>query len=225
MEPASALRVVSVNVGMPREIRWKGRTVVTAIVKTPVAGRVAVRRLNVDGDRQADLSVHGGADKAVYIYAAEHYDAWRRELKRQELPWGSFGENLTLAGGFLEASVCVGDRFRAGTAELMAVQPRLPCYKLGIQFGTQRFLRRFAQSGRFGIYCRVVKEGTVAAGDPVEYTARQADGLTIDRLGGLILDRRPDMELLERALSAEELPERLREHFRERLLDESGRAG
>src|SRR5262245_58207652 len=143
------MRVVSVNVGLPRDVIWKGRTVTTSIFKEPVEGRVALRNLNFDGDRQADLSVHGGPMKAVYAYPVEHYDYWRGELPDMTLPFGMFGENLTI-DGLVENAVNIGDRFRIGSAELMATGPRLPCYKLGIKFGRDDMVKRFAASGRTG---------------------------------------------------------------------------
>ena len=139
------MRVVSVNVGLPRTLPWKGREVTTGIFKTPVDGRVRIRRLNLDGDRQADLSVHGGAAKAVYAYPLEHY-AWWREQLGEEIPLGAFGENLTVEGLPLEEEVAIGDRFRVGTAELVVTQPRLPCYKLGLRFGREQMVKRFLAS-------------------------------------------------------------------------------
>src|SRR5437667_6254660 len=131
MQPASLMQVISVNVGVPREVDWKGRTVVTGIFKESVEGRIAVRRLNLEGDRQADLSVHGGPEKAVYVYPSEHYADWRHELQRSDLAWGMFGENFTTKG-ILENETNIGDKFRIGSALVMVTQPRMPCYKLGI---------------------------------------------------------------------------------------------
>src|SRR5918996_932978 len=161
------MRVMSVNVGLPRDVEWKGKRATTAIFKEPVAGRVAVRRLNLDGDRQADLSVHGGPSKAVYLYPSEHYAYWRRELPEMTLPWGMFGENLTTEG-LLEDAVNIGDRLRVGSADVMVTEPRLPCYKLGIRFGRNDIIKRFRGGGRTGFYAAVLKEGDVAAGDTIE---------------------------------------------------------
>ena len=149
------MQVVSVNVGLPRDVLWKGRTVTTGIFKEPVAGRVQVRKFNLDGDKQADLSVHGGADKAVYLYPVEHYAYWRRELPDMELPWGMFGENLTTEG-LLEDGVNIGDRFRVGSAEVVVTQPRMPCQKLAIRFGRSDIIKRFLASGRTGLYVRTM---------------------------------------------------------------------
>jgi MOSC domain-containing protein YiiM len=215
------LRILSVNVSQPRDVRWKGKIVSTGIFKEPVSGPVRVGQLNLEGDRQADLSVHGGPDKAVYAYAAEHYAQWKGELGGRELPWGMFGENLTIEGGLYEDDVFVGDRFRFGTAELLAVQPRLPCFKLGIRFGTQRILKRFAGSGRYGVYFRVAKEGALQVGDPVKKIAESERRVSIGDVGRLLLGISFDPALLEHAAAAEALPENIRLHFQSLL--EGGR--
>src|SRR6266851_1777434 len=161
------MKLLSVNVGLPRDVISKGRLVTTGIFKEPVEGRVRLRTLNLDGDRQADLKVHGGIDKAVYAYPAEHYDYWRSELPGVELPWGMFGENFTVEG-MLESGVNIGDEFRIGSAELVVTQPRLPCYKLAVKFGRDDIIKRFLGSGRTGFYFAVLKEGEVGAGDSIE---------------------------------------------------------
>src|SRR5580658_1015443 len=161
------MRVLSVNVGTPKQVPLKHETVLTSIFKSPVEGRVAVRRHNIDGDRQSDLTVHGGPSKAVYCYPAEHYSYWRQELPDMELSYGIFGENLTTEG-ITEETVSIGDQFRVGSAVLQVTQPRMPCFKLGIRFGRPDMVKRFWQSGRSGIYFAVVEEGDVAAGDPIE---------------------------------------------------------
>jgi MOSC domain-containing protein YiiM len=164
------MRVSSVNVSSGTLIEWQGRRVLTGIFKRPVAHRVRVRLDGLDGDRQADLTVHGGELKAVYSYSLANYAWWNRELSRV-LPPGMFGENLTI-DGLDEETVAVGDRFTIGTTILEAVQPRLPCYKLGVRFGDPRMVKRFMQSGRFGTYFRVVREGDVGAGDDVDIVYR-----------------------------------------------------
>jgi MOSC domain-containing protein YiiM len=211
------VRIVSVNVGLPRPVSWRGRTVETAIFKAPVEGSVGVRRLNLDGDRQADLTVHGGTHKAVYAYPSEHYPFWERELGLADLDWGAFGENLTTLG-FLEDEVCAGDRFRAGSAELVVTQPRLPCGKLGVRFGRDDVIERFLQSGRPGFYLAVVAEGEVAAGEPFERIHRDENGVTVNDLVALYLSRREaPSELLRRAARVEALPESWRAAFRAQL--------
>ena len=160
-------RVLSVNVGLSRSVPWRGSIVRTGIFKEAATGRVRVGPTGLAGDEQADLEAHGGTSKAVYAYPSEHYAFWQEELLRTDLPWGAFGENLTIAG-LLEASVRVGDRFRIGTAILAATKPRFPCYKLGIRFGRDDIVDRFLASGRTGFYLRTVRAGEVGAGDPIE---------------------------------------------------------
>jgi MOSC domain-containing protein YiiM len=165
------MNIVSVQVGLPRRVTWKGKDVTTGIFKEPVDGPVMVRTLNLDGDRQADLSVHGGTNKAVYLYPSEHYPWWRQQLPEMQLPHGMFGENLTTAG-LLEQDLHVGDRFRLGGAEVVVTQPRMPCFKLAIRFGRDDIIRRFLESGRSGFYVAVLREGEVQAGDAIERIAR-----------------------------------------------------
>ena len=160
-------RLVAVSTGRPREVEWQGETVRTSIFKEPVAGRLRVRRLNIEGDEQSDLEVHGGEDKAVYAYPAEHYAYWREQLPGVPLPWGVFGENLTVEG-LLEGGVHIGDRFRMGSAEFVVTEPRMPCYKLALRFGRTDMVKRFLRSGRTGFYLAVLKEGEIGAGDAIE---------------------------------------------------------
>ncbi len=214
------MTVLSVNVGLPREVRWRGETVLTSIFKSPLAGRVKVSRLNIDGDRQSDLSVHGGADKAVYAYPAEHYAFWRSELPALEFPWGAFGENLTIEG-WREGEVRIGDRFRAGSVELVVTQPRMPCYKLGIRFDRPDLVKRFLRSGRTGFYFSVSREGEIGAGDRLERIAQDAGRVTVSDIVTLYAAKKQiDRDLLRRASELSALPESWREYFRERLRDE-----
>lgn len=212
------MRVISVNVGQPRPVQWNGRTVLTGIFKAPVAGRVLMRALNLDGDRQADLSVHGGPDKAVYVYPSEHYDFWREELPGTDLPWGAFGENLT-SEGWEEYEVHVGDRFRIGTAEVVVTQPRMPCFKLGIKFGREDIVPRFLESGRPGFYLRVLEEGEVEAGDAMERIQEDPHRITVVDIVRLYLDRdgSAGRDLLESAVRVEALSPAWREGFARRL--------
>jgi len=186
------MRLVSVNVALPREVAWKGGSVSTGIFKEPVQGRVTVRRLNLDGDRQADLSVHGGADKAVYAYPAEHYHYWRGELAGMAMPFGPFGmfgENFTTEG-LVEDAVNIGDHFRIGTAELVVTQPRLPCYKLGLKFGRDDMVKRFLASGRTGFYFSVSREGEVEAGDAVALIDRDPNRVAVPDITRLYVSKR-----------------------------------
>jgi MOSC domain-containing protein YiiM len=206
------MKLISVNVGLPRSVISKGKSVTTSIFKDPVEGRVNLRSLNLDGDRQSDLTVHGGVDKAVYAYPSEHYDYWRRELPDVQLPWGMFGENLTVVGLF-EDQVNIGDRFRIGSAELKVTEPRLPCYKLAVKFGRDDIIKRFLQSRRTGFYFAVVQEGEVGAGDSIELTHRDENGLTVAELTSVYVEGRNDVEALKRAISVESLPDGWREYF------------
>jgi MOSC domain-containing protein YiiM len=216
MQPSSVQQVLSVNVGLPRAVIWKGRTVVTGIFKEPVAGRVAIRRLNLEGDRQADLTVHGGPDKAVYAYPAEYYAFWRKQFPEMDLPWGMFGENLTIEG-LLDEGVHIGDSFQVGSAQLMVTQPRLPCYKLGLKFGRDDILKRFLQSGLTGFYFSVLKEGDVAAGDPIRLLHRDEHQVKIADITRLYREDKYNLKLLRRAVVVEALPEAWRDYFLERL--------
>lgn len=195
---------------------WKGEVVTTGIYKVPVEGSVRVRRLNLEGDGQADLSVHGGTTKAVYAYPVEHYSFWRDELPDAELGWGNFGENLTTQG-LDEESVCIGDNFRVGTARVVVTEPRMPCYKLGIRFGRSDMVKRFLKSQRTGFYLAVVEEGSVKAGDEFEPLGRDPAGLSVAEVTRLYTTERANIPLLRKAVSASSLPESWREHFARRL--------
>ncbi len=213
------MRLISVNVGLPREVIHKGKTVTTGIFKEPVAGRVLLRTLNLDGDRQADLSVHGGPSKAVYVYPSEHYEYWRAELPGMNLPWGMFGENFTTEG-LREGSVHIGDRFRIGSAEVMVTEPRLPCYKLGVKFGREDIIKRFLQSGRTGFYFAVSREGDVGAGDRIELMSRDPNKVSVPDITRLYLNKSfgaADIETLYRAVQIEALPESWRTYFLKKL--------
>lgn len=210
------MKLVSIQVGLPREVLWQGRSVTTGIFKEPVTGPVTVRTLDLDGDAQADLSVHGGPDKAVYAYPAEHYEYWRRELPEMKLPYGMFGENLTTEG-LLENEVNIGDRFRIGGTELVVTQPRVPCYKLAIKFGRADILKRFLASRRSGFYFAVAREGDVQAGDRIERLSRDGDGLSVEDIVRLYAFERDDLETLRRAVQDKTLPESWRGYFRHQL--------
>src|SRR5437879_11941314 len=175
------MKLISVNIGLPREVTWHGIHVTTGIFKQPIEGRVAVRRLNLDGDRQADLTVHGGEYKAVYCYPITHYDYWNRELPGRDLPMGMFGENFT-TNGLLEDSVHIGDQFSVGSAEVVVTQPRLPCYKLGVRFQADDMIQRFLASGRTGFDFAVIQEGAVGAGDEIKVMARAPNAVPVSAI-------------------------------------------
>jgi len=210
------MKLISLNVGLPRIVESNGEPVTTGIFKEPKQGPVMLRKLNLDGDRQADLTVHGGVSKAVYGYPVEHYEFWRRELPDMELPFGMFGENFTTEG-LREDTLNVGDRFRIGEAELMVTEPRLPCYKLGIKFGRSDILRRFLQSRRTGFYFAVVKEGQVEAGDEIELLSRDSNNITIADITRVYAFEKDDVDTLRRAVKLEALSESWREYFQKQI--------
>jgi MOSC domain-containing protein YiiM len=210
------MKLVSVNVGLPREVIWKGKTVTTGIFKEPVEGRVKVRFLNLDEDRQADLTVHGGLDKAIYAYPVEHYEYWRGELPEMELPWGMFGENLTTVG-LLEDRVNIGDRFRIGTAEVMVTQPRMPCYKLGIKFGRANIVKQFLDSRLTGFYFSVLQEGEVGVGDVMELISRDENNVTVADITRLYVRQSDDLQMLYRAVQVKALPDSWRDYFQQQI--------
>ncbi len=208
------MQLISVNVGLPREVTWKGKTVKTGIFKEPVSDRIMLRSLNLDGDGQADLTVHGGLDKAVYVYPFEHYDYWRGELPDTELTPGIFGENFTITG-LREEDVNIGDRFGIGNVNLMVTQPRLPCYKLGIRFGRPDMVKRFLASRRTGFYFRVLQEGEVGAGDTLELVSRDDNNITVADITQLYVREENNPELLHRAAQLEALPQSWRDYFQQ----------
>ena len=210
------MKIVSVNVGLPREVSWQGKLVTTGIFKKPVDGPVMMRTLNVDGDGQADLTVHGGASKAVYAYPSEHYGYWQTELPGVDLPWGMFGENFTTEGLLVEA-VYIGDKFRIGGTEVMVTEPRMPCYKLGIKFGRADIIKRFLVSRRTGFYFAVVHEGMVGAGDAVELIGREQQKISVADITRLYAFEKDDLKSLGRAIEVEALPENWKGYFRHQL--------
>jgi MOSC domain-containing protein YiiM len=213
------MQIVSLNVGLPREVIWHGHAVKTGIFKEPVTGRVMLRKLNLDGDRQADLTVHGGKYKAVYCYPLEHYDYWKTELPGRDLAMGVFGENFTTEG-LLENSVHLGDRFSIGSAEVVVTQPRLPCYKLGIRFQADAMVKKFLASRRSGFYAAVTREGQVGAGDEINEVSRDKNQVSIADIVRLYVTKRftdADAEVIRRAAEVEAFPERWKAEFEERL--------
>lgn len=210
------MKILSINVGRPQLVTRNGEPVSTAIFKQPVEGRVMLRTLNLDGDRQADLSVHGGPTKAVYVYPAEHYESWRAELPEMDLPFGMFGENFT-ASGFDERTLNIGDQFSIGDALVMVTEPRMPCYKLGIRFGRVDIIKKFLVSERTGFYLAVLREGEVGVGDEFQLVKRNEPSVTINDVTRLYSHDRDNVELLRRAIAVEELPEGWRTYFQDRL--------
>jgi MOSC domain-containing protein YiiM len=213
------MKLVSVSSGLPRETTWQGRTVTTGIFKQPVDGRVALRKLNLDGDRQADLTVHGGEYKAVYCYPIEHYGYWKKELPGRELPTAIFGENFTTEG-LLEDSIHLGDQFSVGSAEVIVTQPRLPCYKLGVRFQSDDMVRRFLASGRTGFYFAVTQEGDVGAGDEIAVIARDPNRVPVSEVTRLYIAKsygQDEVSSIQRASRVKALPESWKAYFQQRL--------
>jgi len=212
------MKLLSIQVGRPRDVAWRGKAVRTSIFKSPVTGAVQVQRLNLVGDEQADLSVHGGVDKAVYAYPSEHYAYWRDQLPEVELPWGVFGENLTTQG-LREDDLQIGDRLTIGTAEFVVTQPRQPCFKLGIRFGRADMVKRFQRSGRTGFYLAVIREGTISPGEPIWVLPEGRTALTVADIARLYTADEADQERLRQASELTALPEEWRQYFRNRLWD------
>jgi MOSC domain-containing protein YiiM len=209
-------KLISVNVGLPRIVMNNGDPVATGIFKEPVAGRVILRKLNLDGDRQADLSVHGGPSKAVYVYPSEHYDYWEQELPGMKLPWGMFGENFTTTGLF-ESELNIGDKFRVGSSLVMVTEPRMPCYKLGIKFGHLDIVKRFLASERTGFYCAVLQEGEVGTGDRIELIEEDRHRVKVSDITRLYIREKDNAELLRRLFVVEALPDNWKNYFQHRL--------
>ncbi|HWC99297.1 MAG TPA: MOSC domain-containing protein [Candidatus Sulfopaludibacter sp.] len=213
------MTLVSLNVGLPRDVMFHGSPVSTGIFKQPVAGRVPLRKLNLDGDRQADLSVHGGEYKAVYCYPLEHYDFWRRELPGRDLPMGAFGENFTVTG-LLEDHVYLGDRLAVGSAEVVVTQPRLPCYKLGLRFESDAMVKRFFAARRTGFYVSVAVEGEVGAGDEVRVIERHPSAVPVSEILRLYAGKKygpAEVSSIRAILEIGAVPESWKDYFREHI--------
>ncbi|HLY40035.1 MAG TPA: MOSC domain-containing protein [Terracidiphilus sp.] len=213
------MKILSIHCGLPREVVWHGSHVTTSIFKQPVQGRVALRTLNLDGDRQSDLTVHGGRHKAVYCYPMEHYAYWAEELPDRTLEMGTFGENFTTEG-LLEDSIHIGDRFAVGSAEVVVSQPRLPCYKLNIKFDSNDMTRRFLASRRTGFYLAVTREGEVGAFDEFLPLSHDPNAVSISEITQLYLAKEygeDDLHRVERALRVGALPDSWKDYLREKM--------
>ena len=210
------MKLLSVNVSLPREVPHGRGTVSTGIFKEPVGGRIRLRKTNLDGDGQADLENHGGIDRAAYAYSIENYDHWRHELGRNEFAFGQFGENFTVEG-MMEDDIHIGDVFRVGEALVEVTQPRPPCFKLGIKMGMAGFPKLFLASGRVGFYLRVLEEGEVGAGDMFERTGRDPEQVTVREMSRLLFFEPENLEVAKRALRVRALSPGWRDSFRERL--------
>jgi len=222
-------RLLSVNVGLPRDVAWKGRTVHTAIWKDPVAGRCRVGRLNLDGDGQADLSGHGGEQRAVFVYQIESYRHWQEQLKRSDFVHGQFGENFTIEG-LPDDAVCIGDRYEIGSALFEVTQPRVTCYRVGIRTNEPRMPALLTSSGRPGFYFRVLQEGEVGAGDEIVKVGEAKERMTVAETNALLYSPNHPRDRLERALRIEALSPGWRSSFEALLQSQrtgaaSGNAG
>ena len=200
------MKVISLNVGLPRQVSWRGAMVLTSIFKEPVAGLVEIKRYNLLGDRQSDLTVHGGKHKAIYGYPSEHYEPWKRELPELAFPWGAFGENLTTEG-LLENSLYIGDRLRIGSAILKVSQPRMPCYKLALRFDRDDMIKRLLTTGRSGFYFSVEQEGSIGKDSEIEFLSRDPNAVSITDINQLFFGINGDRDLLERAIRVDALPQ------------------
>jgi MOSC domain-containing protein YiiM len=210
------MKVLSVNVGLPRKVLFNGQIITTAIFKDPVKGPIMLRKINLDGDKQADLTVHGGVDKAVYSYPSEHYNYWRKQYPNIDIIWGMFGENFTTEG-LMEDTVNIGDQVQIGSAKLVATQPRMPCYKLGVRFGIMEIIKRFLSSGRPGIYFKVLKQGEVKTDDKIEIIEKDKNNVTVKDIVRLYVDKDhvDNIETMRRAIKISALPEGWKYEFQQ----------
>jgi MOSC domain-containing protein YiiM len=213
------MKLLALSVGLPREVTWHNRVVTTGIFKQPVSGRLALRKLNLDGDRQADLTVHGGEFKAVYCYPSEHYAYWKKEMPGRDFPVAVFGENFTTEAMF-EDSICLGDRYRVGTAEVVITQPRLPCYKLGVRFRDDQMVKRFLVSKRSGFYVAVVEQGEVGAGDEIVLLWRDPRAVPVSEITRLFVTKdytAEDIAIIDRLNDVSSVPKDWKSYFAERV--------
>src|ERR1700742_4732769 len=217
-------RLLSVNVGLPRDIEWKGRTVYTGIWKDPVRGRCRVGRLNLEGDGQGDLNGHGGEQRAVFVYQIESYRHWQDELKRTDFVHGQFGENFTIEG-LADDAVCIGDRYQVGSALFEVTQPRVTCYRVGIRTSEPRMPALLTSSGRPGFYFRVLREGEVGAGDEIVKVGETREPMTVAEINALLYSPNHPRDRLERALRIEALSPGWRASFEALLRSQASTGG
>ena len=210
------MKLISVNVSKPKPMSFQGKTVLTGIFKQSMEGRLHVGRLNLEGDQQADLSVHGGPHQAVYVYPFEHYASWQQELGRDDFTFGQFGENFTVSG-MLENQVCIGDVFRVGSALFQVTQPRVPCFKLATKMGSTEFPKLFMASARTGFYLRVMEEGDVGAGDPIVLEGKNSLGMTVESFFRLAFFDQENVAKLREAVCIASLSPGWQRRFEDRL--------
>jgi MOSC domain-containing protein YiiM len=210
------VKLVSVNIGLPRRVKFENEFVTTGIFKNPVDKRINLKKLNLEGDKQADLTVHGGPDKAVYSYPSEYYGFWKEKFPDIPFNWGIFGENLTTLGLF-ESQVNIGDMFQIGTAKVVATQPRMPCYKLGVKFGRMDIIKKFLESGKSGIYFKVVKEGEIGTDDSINLVKKDNNDVTIENIVELVTRDKNNKLLMEKVVKVQDLPPGWKHYFLEKL--------
>ena len=211
------MKILSINVSEPQKVTFNGKELITSIYKKPVSNRVQVTSQGIEGDRQADLSVHGGDDKAVYAYSYSHYKLWGEHLKKEFNEYGLVGENLTI-DNFDENDIRIGDRFKINDCVLQVSQPRIPCYKIGIKMNSRDFPRMFSQSGLLGSYLRVVEEGSIDKDDTIEKIHKENNSMSIKEIASILFVDIKNIELMKKALDIDSLTEEIKEKFRERLM-------
>ncbi len=207
------MELIAVNIGQPKEVVYQEKTLKTGIYKYPVTHAVNIHKTGVTGDVQVDTKYHGGVEKAVYIYPAEHYDFWKKLLPETDFPLGAFGENLTVSGA-PDSQTNIGDVFKVGDVELQVTIPRIPCYKLNIRFDSNLFLKKFYASQHWGFYCSVLKEGAIQIGDKIERLKKDEDNFSVAEFTQLYTSKKPMPALFEKALNTTSLSEKRKEKFR-----------
>ncbi len=210
------MKLFSLNVSLPKTVDYRGHKVSTGIYNNPVEGRLKVKTLNIEGDQQADLTVHGGPDKAVYAYPAEHYPYWKEQYPNLSINWGMFGENLTTKG-LLEDQANIGDEYQIGSAKFAVTQPRMPCFKLGIKFESPDIIKKLFASAKCGIYFKVLEEGEIGAGDEIKLVKRDKNNVTIQDIMKTYGNEHNNKELLERAVKIDALPPGWKSHYNDIL--------
>ena len=217
----SSLKIVSLNVSLPKTVEFRGHNVSTGIYKEPVQGKIKLKTLNLDGDKQADLTVHGGPDKAVYAFPSESYPYWQEQYPDLNMTWGMFGENFTTEGLF-EDQANIGDEYQIGTAKLAVTQPRMPCFKLGIRFGKGDVIKKFFAHQKSGIYFKVLEEGEVESGDEIKLIRRDGNNVTVQDVMRTYGEEKDHLDLIQRAIKIDALPEGWRSHYQEILSTKNG---
>lgn len=206
------MKLISLNVGLPTPFEYKGKKGMTSIFKSPVEGERHVTALNIDGDKQSDLTVHGGELKAVYSYDIAYYTIWKKILQRDDWSFGLFGENLTTQG-FTDDEIFIGGIYKIGSVYVKAIQPRFPCFKLSVRFGNEFVLKNFVKVGKYGTYFSVVQEGILQSGDSISLIEKPLHQITIQQIANAYFDKKTSKRFLEKIISVDCLPDDLKQHF------------